>query len=129
MSFKSGKENCVPALFCLLYRIRGWGGLLTHLAQPHLTCVVYWVLASCISTCGWFAPRSHAFFPGQAGESWLRKSRSAPESFQGAVKVFGPPSPGQVGQRWCSSYWPDKAVKQTAKKTLFWLYSLGVQWR
>ena len=129
MCFKSGKENCVRALFCLLYRIRGWGGLLTHLVQPHLTCAVYWVLASCISTCGWFVPRSHAFSPGQAGESWLRKSRSSPESFQGAVKVFGPPSPGQVGQRWCSSYWPDKPVKQTAKKTLFWLYSPGVQWR
>lgn len=119
----------LPFSVCFTGFRQGWGGLLTHLVQPHLTCVVYWVLASCISTCGWFIPRSHAFSPEQAGESWLRKAGLPQNPSLEAVKVFTPPSPGQVGQRWCSSYWPDKAVKQTAKKTLFWLYSPGVQWR
>lgn len=87
------------------------GPALSHLLPPfHLEGPRF---LGCYLQQVWCVPRSQAFSPGWAGEPWLRKSRSS----LAVVKVFTLPSPGPLGQKWCSSYWPDKAVKQTAKKT------------
>lgn len=131
MSFKLGKENCTCPFLSALQDSGRDGEVSWHTwSNPHLTlCSLLGV--SFMYQHVWLAypvlkPR---FLQNKQGESWLRKAglpRILPWR-QG--KCSRSPSPGQVGQRWCSSYWPDKAVKQTAKKTLFWLYSPGAQWR
>lgn len=88
------RKNCTCP-FCLLWDSRqGWGGLLTHLVNPHHLCSLLGV--NDYVACGWFIPRSHAFSPEQAGESWLRKQVFQNPSLE-AVKVFRLPE--QVGQR------------------------------
>lgn len=111
--FQVRKRKLYLPLFCLLYRIQaGMGRSLDTLVQPHLTCVVYWVLASCIST--WLVyPKKPRFLSRTSRRILAQESRSSPRSFPGGSESTTPPSPGQVGQRLVAV--PTGQIKQSNK--------------
>ena len=129
MSFKSGKENCTCRLLSALQDSGVGRSLDTPGPTPsHLRGLLG---VSFMYEHVWLVrPKKPSFLSRMSRRILAQEEQVFPQNPSlEAVKVFAPPSPGRVGQEWCGSYWPDKAVKQTAKKTLFWLYSPGVQWR
>lgn len=133
MSFKSGKGNCASPLLSASKDL-GVGDLFTHLFQPCLTCSLRFTLRDLGFLGVTFSKRDVS----QGAKLSLQDEQENPGSGRAGlpqhpslavVKVFTLPSPGPLGQTWCSSYRPDKAVKQTAKKTQPSLYSPCVQQR
>ena len=111
----------MPALFCQLQRIWGWE-ISTHLVQPCLTRSLH----STLRDLGFSGVTFSKCDVSQGTKLSLQDEQENPGSGRAGllqhpslevVKVFTLPSPGPLGQRWCSSYRPDKAAKQTAKKT------------
>lgn len=127
----SSQDNkTTAALFGQLHRVRGWGGLwLSSVspapASPPWGPSCFLGVPFCFSTCE--ASQGAELSLQEARESpGLGRTGLPPNPSWEAGTVLALPSPGPLGQRWCHSYQPDKAVKQMAKTTPPSLVSPGV---